>query len=82
MDALQVGPLAIPWVRLQVALVLLVLWGAAEVLARRVDRRLAAWGQNAVWVGLLGARLGFVLENASVYAKDPLSVPLRLAGGV
>jgi len=81
MDALQVGPLAIPWVRFQVALVLLVLWGAAEVLARRVDRRLAAWGQNAVWVGLLGARLGFVLENASVYVKDPLSVLYVWQGG-
>lgn len=74
MDALQVGPLAIPWVRVQVALALLALVGVAELFARRVDRRLSSWGQGAVFVGLLGARLGFVLENASVYAKDPLAV--------
>jgi thiol-disulfide isomerase/thioredoxin len=81
MDAWQFGPFAIPWVRLKVALVLLALWGAAGFLARRVDRRLAAWGQNAVFAGLLGARLGFVLANASVYAKDPLSALYVWQGG-
>ena len=44
MDALQVGPLAIPWVRVQVALALLALVGVAELFARRVDRRLSTWG--------------------------------------
>ena len=81
MDALQVGPLAIPWVRVQVALALLALVGVAELFARRVDRRLSSWGQGAVFVGLLGARLGFVLENASVYAKDPLAVLYVWQGG-
>ncbi len=81
MDALQVGPFALPWVRVQVALVLLVLVGVAEVLSRRVDRRLSSWAQGAVLVGLLGARLGFVLENASVYARDPLSALYVWQGG-
>ncbi|BAW00922.1 thiol-disulfide isomerase-like thioredoxin [Thermus thermophilus] len=81
MDALQVGPLAIPWVRVQVALALLALVGVAELLARRVDRRLSPWAQGAILVGLLGARLGFVLENASVYARDPLSVLYVWQGG-
>lgn len=73
MDALQVGPLALPWARVQVALALLAMVAVAEVLARRVDRRLSPWVYNAILVGLLGARVGFVLENASVYARDPLS---------
>jgi cytochrome c biogenesis protein CcmG/thiol:disulfide interchange protein DsbE len=73
MDALQVGPLALPWARVQVALALLAMVAVAEVLARRVDRRLSPWAYNAILVGLLGARVGFVLENASVYARDSLS---------
>ncbi|GGN04302.1 thiol:disulfide interchange protein [Thermus composti] len=81
MDALTLGPFALPWPRVQVALALLVLVGVAEFFARRVDRRLSSWGQGAVWVGLLGARLGFVLENASVYAKDPLAVLYVWQGG-
>lgn len=81
MDALQVGPLAIPWVRVQVALALLALVGVAEVLARRVDRRLSPWGYNAALVGLLGARVGFVLENATIFARDPLAVLYVWQGG-
>ncbi|WP_117237192.1 TlpA disulfide reductase family protein [Thermus sediminis] len=81
MDALQVGPFALPWARVQVALALLAMVVVAEVLARRVDRRLAPWAYNAILVGLLGARLGFVLQNASVYAKDPLSALYVWQGG-
>ncbi len=81
MDAVQIGPFALPWVRVQVALALLALVVVAEVLARRVDRRLSPWAYNAILVGLLGARLGFVLENASVYAKDPWSVLYVWQGG-
>jgi len=81
MDALQLGPFAIPWARVQVALALLAGVVAAEVLARRVDQKLAPWAYNAILVGLLGARLGFVLENLSVYARDPLSVLYVWQGG-
>ena len=70
MDALQVGPLAIPWVRVQVALALLALVGVAELFARRVDRRLSSWGQGAVFVGLLGAGLGFVLERSEEHTSE------------
>jgi cytochrome c biogenesis protein CcmG/thiol:disulfide interchange protein DsbE len=81
MDALQVGPFALPWARGQVALALLAMVAVAEVLARRVDRRLSPWVYNAILVGLLGARVGFVLENASVYARDPLSALYVWQGG-
>jgi cytochrome c biogenesis protein CcmG/thiol:disulfide interchange protein DsbE len=81
MDALQIGLFALPWVRVQVALALLALVVVAEVLARRVDRRLSPWVYNAILVGLLGARVGFVLENASVYARDPLSALYVWQGG-
>ncbi|MEN2982112.1 MAG: TlpA disulfide reductase family protein [Thermus sp.] len=81
MEALELGPFVLPWARVQVALVLLVLVGVAEVLARRVDQRLSPWAYGAVGVGLLGARLGFVLENLGVFAKDPLSVLYVWQGG-
>ncbi|WP_105317649.1 TlpA disulfide reductase family protein [Thermus tenuipuniceus] len=81
MDAVQVGPLAIPWTRIQVALVLLVLVGTAEFLARKVDRRFSPWAYNAVFLGLVGARLGFVLENLSTFAKEPLSMLYVWQGG-
>ena len=81
MDAVQVGPFAIPWARLQVFLALLAMVAVAEVLARRVDRRLAPWAYNAILAGFLGARIGFVLENASVYARDPLSILYVWQGG-
>ncbi|MFZ8814170.1 MAG: prolipoprotein diacylglyceryl transferase family protein [Thermus aquaticus] len=81
MDALQVGPLALPWDRATWTLALLAMVAVAEVLARRVDRRLSPWAYNAILVGLLGARVGFVLENASVYARDPLSALYVWQGG-
>ncbi|TFU27038.1 TlpA disulfide reductase family protein [Thermus tengchongensis] len=81
MDAVQVGPLAIPWARFQVFLALLAMVAVAEVLARRVDRRLALWAYNAILAGFLGARIGFVLGNAYVYARDPLSILYVWQGG-
>lgn len=81
MDGVQLGPLVVPWARFQAFLALLALVLAAEVLARRVDRRLAPWAYNAILVGLVGARLGFVLEHWPVYARDPLSVLYVWQGG-
>ena len=81
MDAVQVGPFAIPWARFQVFLALLAMVVVAEGLARRGDRRLAPWTYNAILAGFLGARIGFVLENASVYARDPLSILYVWQGG-
>ena len=72
MDGLVLGPLVLPWSRLQVALGLLVFLGAAWALGRR-HPILWPWAQNAVLLGLLGARLGFVLEHWPVYARDPLA---------
>lgn len=81
MDGVQLGPFTIPWVRLGVALALLALVLVAELLARRVDPRFSPWATGALLVGLLGARLGFVLENFSVFARDPLSVFYVWQGG-
>ncbi|MDM7324141.1 MAG: TlpA disulfide reductase family protein [Thermus sp.] len=81
MDAVQIGPFAIPWARFQVFLALLALVAVAEVAARRVDRRLAPWAYNAILLGFVAARLGFVLRNASVFAKEPFSVLYVWQGG-
>lgn len=81
MDAFQIGPFAIPWARFQVFLALLAMVLLAEAWARKVDRRLGPWAYNAILLGFVGARLGFVLENASVFARDPLSALYIWQGG-
>jgi thiol-disulfide isomerase/thioredoxin len=81
MDAIQIGPVALSWARAQVALALLALVLVAEAYARRHDRRLSAWAWNAVLLGLLAARLAFVLRHAALYAQDPLSVLYVWQGG-
>ncbi|MGQ9754322.1 MAG: prolipoprotein diacylglyceryl transferase family protein [Thermaceae bacterium] len=81
MDAVSLGPFALPWARVQVALALLGMVLLAELYARRVDRRLATWAWNAVLVGFLVARVAFVIRHAPVYAQDPLSVLWVWQGG-
>lgn len=81
MDAVQIGPIALSWARVQVALALLGMVLLAEVYARKVDRRLSSWAWNAILVGLLAARLAFVLRHAATYAQDPLSALYVWQGG-
>ncbi|AEB12918.1 TlpA disulfide reductase family protein [Marinithermus hydrothermalis] len=81
MDAINLGPFLIPLTRAYVALALAGLILAAEVLARTVDKRFAPWGWNTVLLGLVAARLGFVLNNLPAYAPDPLSVLYVWQGG-
>ncbi len=80
MDGVALGPLVLPWDRFLVALALGVFLGAAWALGRR-HPLLWPWAQNALLWGLLGARLGFVLEHGSIYARDPLSILYVWQGG-
>ena len=61
MDAVKLGPFLLPLGRLLVLLVLVILGLVADLLARRVDKRLSAWGWNVGIAGLAAARIGFVL---------------------
>lgn len=80
MDAVQIGPIALSWARVQVALALLGKILLAEAYAQKVDRRLSSWAWNVILVGLLAARLAFVLRYAA-YAQDPLSALYVWQGG-
>jgi len=80
-EAIKLGPFVIPLVRAFVALALLGFVLAAEVLARRGPKALSNWAWNAVLVGLVGARAGYVLGHLGAYAEDPLSVFYFWQGG-
>ena len=81
MEAIKIGPFVVPLVRAFVALALLGFLLSAEVLARRGPKALSSWAWNAVLLGLLGARAGYVLLHLGAYAKDPLSALYFWQGG-
>lgn len=81
MEAIKLGPFVVPLVRAFVALALVGFVLSAELLARRGPKELSNWAWNAVLVGLIGARLGYVLLHLEVYARDPLSVLYFWQGG-
>jgi len=80
-EAVKVGPFVVPLVRAFVALALAGFLLTAELLARRGQKDLAGWAWNAVLVGLLGARIGYVATHLSAYARDPLSAFYFWQGG-
>lgn len=80
MDGFQFGPIVISAPRFYAALGLLVLVLLAELLARR-NRTDAAWAWNAAFAVIIGARLGFVVENLGFYLADPLGIIRIWQGG-
>ena len=83
-EVLSVGGLLVPVLRVGVLLSLLL----APWFAGRFARRLSlepAWAvnvaENAVWLGLLGARLGFVSANWSAYGRAPWTILYVWQGG-
>ncbi len=81
MEAIKLGPFVVPLVRLYVALALGGFLLAAEFLARRYQPKLSAWAWNAVFVGLVAARLGYVLGHWWAFRDEPLAVFYFWQGG-
>ncbi len=83
-EVLSVGGLLIPTLR---ASLLLSLLFAPWLVGRFATRRSleADWtvkvAENAVWLGLLGARLGFVMANWSAYRRAPWTLLYVWQGG-
>jgi len=75
MLSVSLGPLALPVAPL---ILLLSVWMAASVAGRQVVREDRAKAENTVWgallLGLLAARIGFVLPYASFYLATPWTV--------
>ena len=73
-EVFSLGPFLIPTVRLSLLLsLLLAIWLVARFAkSRQLD---SEWIGNvaeiSVWLGLIGARLGFVLANWSAYSNAP-----------
>lgn len=74
------GPLAIRGDRFLVAVVVVVAAVAAEVLARRRGGN-SDWFWNALIVGLITARVVWVVSHPGVYLQSPLSVLYVWQGG-
>lgn len=90
MSAIRLGALVISAPRFYAALALLVLVAAAELAARRARRRApdegaapvsANWAWNAAGVVVLGARVGFVIENLGYFSSRPLEALAFWQGG-
>lgn len=96
MDAFQLGPVVISAPRFYAGLGLLVLVLVAEVNARRYRARHAqqhagsaagqvpadaSWAWNAAFTVVIGARLGFVIENLGYYLQNPLHIFAIWQGG-
>ena len=84
MSAVQIGPLVFDIARfaaILAALVLVVIGGLVEALARRQGRPLHLPLVGAMLAWVLGARALHVFENRAVFAGEPLSVLAFWQGG-
>ena len=83
-EVLSVGGLLIPALRVSLLLALLLApWLVGRFATQRALE--AGWpvkvAENTVWLGLLGARLGFVVANWSAYRRAPLTILYVWQGG-
>lgn len=73
-DAFNIGPVLVPTLRVSIIVALLfAIWVAARIagymnLESGLVRRVA---ETSVWLGLIGARLGFVITNWSAFRDTP-----------
>ena len=93
MEALRVGAVVIAAPRLYAGVALLTLLVAAELVALRKRRSAtgaepalgpeasASWAWTAAVAVLVGARLGFVLENLGFFLLEPLTALAFWQGG-
>ncbi|RRH73798.1 TlpA disulfide reductase family protein [Falsigemmobacter faecalis] len=81
MTDFALGPFLMSGERLIWILATLVLWVAAALVSRKGRPDLNPWAFRAALAGLVGARLGFVAQNADVYQADPLSIFAIWQGG-
>ena len=79
-DALHLGPLMLPWTLIIVATGLMLLSAVLFGLARKYSwsKQLLGQSQDLLWssflLGMLGARLVFVLLNAELYFAAPIDI--------
>ena len=80
MTEIQLGPFILSSARFSAIIALALFVLSASLLARK-DARLTDWAWNTLLIILIGARVGFVLENLPAYRSDPLAVLYFWQGG-
>lgn len=81
MNDVSLGPVVLSGPRFGVALALIALLVTAEILERRGRKGVAPVAWNAVVLGLLAARLGYVALHLGTYVRAPLSALYVWQGG-
>jgi thiol-disulfide isomerase/thioredoxin len=81
MQAVSIGPLIFAGDRLAAIVGIGAFMAVTSVLSSRLDRRLARWSTWALVAGLIAARLGHVIENASGFAAEPWRILAVWQGG-
>lgn len=79
---LQIGPLSIPYQRLFLILAMLVLGATSELVAiNKGNKKISGWGWNTGFLGLIAARVGFILNHLSDFLPSPLTMLYVWQGG-
>src|SRR5690625_3049526 len=80
MAAIELGPLVLSTPRFVAILGAVAFLVAAQIRGRR-DDSLTDWAWTGLILFILGARLGFVIENLGVYLQEPLTILFVWQGG-
>jgi thiol-disulfide isomerase/thioredoxin len=81
MQAVSIGPLVFAGDRLAAIVGIAVFMVATSIMSFRLDSRIGRWSTWALIVGLVAARLGHVIENASSFAPEPWRILAVWQGG-
>ena len=81
MQAVSIGPLIFAGDRLAAIVGIGAFIAVTSVLSSRLDPRIGRWSSCALIAGLITARLGHVIENASSFATEPWRILAIWQGG-
>lgn len=81
MQAVSIGPFVIAGDRLAAISGIVAFMVATSILSSRLEPRLTRWSTWALIAGLIAARLGHVIENASSFAAEPWRILAIWQGG-
>ena len=81
MQAVSLGPFVFAGDRLAAISGIVAFMVATSILSSRLDPRLTRWSTWTLIAGLIAARLGHVIENASSFAAEPWRILAVWQGG-
>ena len=81
MQAVSFGPFVFAGDRLAAIIGIIAFMAATSILSSRLDPRIGRWSTWVLIAGLVAARLGHVIENASSFATEPWRILAVWQGG-